>query len=285
MPARFGPGGNCEDFYAAGNDSSAQVFKWISERGLDLYEYQGGNGLKIPAATLRSFKEEAEKNNITVSLHAPYYIAISSEDEEKRRNSVNYILQSLRFAKNLGAGKIVIHSGGTGKLTRAEAMELAKKTLDETASAVYEKKLDGVKIGIETMGKENQLGTPEEVAELCKRDNIYIPVVDFGHLYARSLGKDMLCVNDFARIFELIDKELGHDALHNLHCHFSKIEYTAKGEKKHLKFSSEGYGPDYVPFIDAVIKAGISPDVICESAGTMTSDSKTMKDYYTEANK
>lgn len=285
MSARFGPGGNCEDFYAAGNDSSLQVFQWINEHGLDLYEYQGGNGLKIPVATLRSFAEQAEKNNVTVSLHAPYYIAISSEDKEKRQNSVNYILQSLRFAKNLGAGKIVIHSGGAGKSTRAEAMERAKKTLDESANAAYEKKLDGVKIGIETMGKENQLGTPEEVAELCKRDKIYIPVVDFGHLYTRSLGKDMRCADDFARIFEFIDKELGYDILHNLHCHFSKIEYTAKGEKKHLKFSSDDYGPDYVPFIEAVIKAGISPDVICESAGTMTEDSKTMKKYYTEANK
>ena len=280
MPARFGPGGNCEDFYAAGNKSTIQIFKWLSDRGLELYEYQAGRGFKGCHATLCSFAEEARKYNISISLHAPYFIAISSEDEEKRRNCVGYILQSLRFASDLGAEKIIIHSGGAGKQSRAEAMELSRRTLDEAVSAAYENNLDGIKIGIETMGKENQLGTPEEVIELCKMDKIFIPVIDFGHLYARSIGYDMLHEDDFARIFELIEKELGVDIVNNLHCHFSKIEYTKKGEKKHLKFADDGFGPDYVPFIEAIVKAGISPDVICESAGTMTMDAQTLKDRY-----
>ena len=280
MPARFGPGGNCEDFYAAGNKSTVQIFKWLSGLELELYEYQAGRGLSVSRATLRSFAEEARKYNITLSLHAPYYISISSEDEEKRRNSAGYILQSLRFANDLGAEKIIVHSGGLGKLSRPEAMELSKATLNKAVSAAYENKLDGIKIGIETMGKENQLGTPEEVIDLCKIDKIFIPVIDFGHLYARSLGRDMLREDDYMRLFALIEKELGADILNNLHCHFSKIEYTKKGERKHLKFSDDTFGPDYEPLIEAVIKAGISPDVICESAGTMTADAKIMRDRY-----
>jgi len=273
MAARFGPGGNCEGFYGAGNKSTAQIFKWLNEHGLELYEYQGGKGLRVSAATLNSFAAEAKNYNITVSVHAPYYIAISSEDEEKRGNSVKYILQSLKFAAELSANKIVVHAGGLGKMTRGEAMDVSKRTLADAAMAAYENKLEHIRIGIETMGKENMLGSVEEIIELCNVDKIFTPVIDFGHLYARSLGRDMVSVDDYLRVFERI-------GINNPHCHFSKIEYTAKGEKKHLTFADEGFGPDYETFLKAVVKAGVSPDVICESAGTMTADAVLMRGYY-----
>ena len=280
MSARFGTGGNCKDFYDAGNKSSVQIFNWLSGHGLDLYEYQAGRGIKCSAATACSIKEEAQKYSIALTIHAPYYISLSSENEEKRHNSVSYILQSLKFANSVGAKKIVVHAGGVGKLTRSEALELSKLTLSNAAAAAYENKLDGIKIGLETMGKENQLGTLVEIVELCKLDKIFIPVIDFGHLYARSIGKNLLHINDYMRVFEFIEKELGTHTVKNLHCHFSKIEYTKKGEKNHLKLSDDGFGPDYEQFIEAIVKADISPDVICETAGTMTADAKTMKDRY-----
>jgi deoxyribonuclease-4 len=280
MSARFGPGGNCEAFYAAGNKSTAQVFEWLHTHGLQLYEYQGGRGVKCSAQTASAIAQQARQYGIALSVHAPYYISIASEDAQKRGNSVDYVLQSLTFAQSIGAAVIVCHAGGLGKQTRRQAMELSRQTLFAAACAAHEQGLAHIKIGIETMGKENQSGTLDEVLTLCKTDPIFAPVVDFGHLYARSLGKDMRTHDDYLRVFEQIEAQLGADALSRLHCHFSKIEYTQKGEKKHLKFSDFGFGPCYEIFIEAVIKAGISPDVICETAGTMTADAKAMDDLY-----
>ena len=91
--------------------------------------------------------------------------------------------------------------------------------------------------------------------------------------------------DDFLRVFDRIDRALGAEVAANLHCHFSKIEWTDKGEKRHLTFEDTVYGPNYEPFVEAIIKGGYTPTVICESAGTQSEDALAMKTYYMERNK
>ena len=81
-----------------------------------------------------------------------------------------------------------------------------------------------------------------------------------------------------AKISRLISPEVAE----NLHCHFSKIEWTDKGEKKHLTFDDSVYGPDFEPLVSAIAKEGLSPTIICESAGTQSEDALKMKKYYGE---
>ena len=137
----------------------------------------------------------------------------------------------------------------------------------------------GYHICPETMGKVNQLGTLHEVLELCKIDERIIPCIDFGHLNARDLGiirgKD-----DFESIILEIKNQLGEYRFKNFHSHFSKIEYTTGGEKRHLTFEDTVYGPDFEPLMELVYKYGLSPTFVCESAGTQAEDAKAMKDYY-----
>ena len=85
---------------------------------------------------------------------------------------------------------------------------------------------------------------------------------------------------DFEKIFIAIKNELGTDRLKSFHSHFSKIEYTTGGEKKHLTFEDTLYGPDFEPVMELTHKYDCSPVFICESAGTQAEDAKTMKDYY-----
>ena len=134
--------------------------------------------------------------------------------------------------------------------------------------------------GIETMGKVNQLGTLEEVVELCRMDKRLWPVVDFGHLNARNKGGYFLTTDDYRRVFDTVATRLDDQRAVNMHCHFSKIEYTDAGEKKHLTFSDQPFGPDYLPLCACLARENLSPRIICESDGTMAEDALEMKRAY-----
>ena len=292
MRALFGTGGNSESFYAEGNKDTWQAPAWLKARGLDAYEYQAGNGLRAGEKSLRRVGEEAEKNGIALSLHAPYFISLSSVEPEKRQNSIGYITESLRAAEWLGADIIVVHTGSAAKISRETAMEYASDTLVKLLESTDSK----VRIGLETMGKLNQLGTLSEVLTLCKIDKSRLyPVVDFGHLNCRGrlqsgvfddpdepdvTGGVFVTVDDYRKVFDRIANELGDGYAKTLHCHFSKIEYTKSGEKKHVRFEDEGFEPAFEPLIEAIVREGLAPRFISESAGTMAEDAKTMKDYY-----
>lgn len=277
MSAFFGPGGNSEAFKAAGYSSTLDAPAWVRSIGLNAYEYEAGNGLSANPKLLAAIGANAKSNNIKMSFHTPYFISLSGVVEEKRLKSIEYIRQSLDAAKLLGAGTIVVHSGSAAKISRDEAMRLAADTLVRTLGEVD---TYGIKIGLETMGKINQLGTLDEVLELCRIDSAFVPVVDFGHLNARELGGVFNDEDDYLRVFDKISTRLGGDIASNLHCHFSKIEWTGSGEKRHLTFGDEIYGPNFEPLVNVIAKEGITPTIICESAGTQSDDALAMRKYY-----
>lgn len=279
MKATFGPGGNCDLFYAEGNKSTVQAPRWVKNFGLDAYEFEAGNGLTAGEETLRKIGEAARQNGVLMSLHAPYYISLSGVDPEKRLKSIEYIQKSLWAAELLGADTIVIHSGSAAKISREEAMRLSCDTLERVMMAVGD---THIRLGIETMGKVNQLGTLDEVIEQCRVDKHYVPVVDFGHINAREQGY-FKTADDYRRVFDQIAKGCGDDVARTLHCHFSKIEYTSAGEKKHLTFADDVYGPAFEPLMEAIARDGLTPRIICESDGTQGEDALLMKKEYERA--
>ncbi|MBP3591566.1 MAG: TIM barrel protein [Clostridia bacterium] len=275
--AKFGPGGGCEEFRLSGAKSVLDAPAFVKGYGLDAYEYEAGNGLSASAESLLLIGQEAKRQGIAMSLHAPYFISLSSVEAIKRLNSVEYIRRSLSAARLLGASVIVVHTGSAAKITRREAMDFARDTLYKTLESVD---TYGVLIGLETMGKQNQLGTLDEVIELCSMDKRLVPVVDFGHMNARECGGVFASMDDYRRVFDVIGDRLGDAVAQDLHCHFSKIEWTAAGEKRHLTFDDSVFGPDFEPLAEAIVREGLSPTVICESAGTQTRDARRMKDAY-----
>lgn len=275
--AKFGPGGGCEEFRLSGAKSVLDAPAFVKNYGLDAYEYEAGNGLSASAESLLLIGQEAGRQGIAMSLHAPYFISLSSVEAIKRLNSVEYIRRSLSAARLLGASVIVVHTGSAAKITRREAMDFARDTLYKTLESVD---TYGVLIGLETMGKQNQLGTLDEVIELCSMDKRLVPVVDFGHMNARECGGVFASMDDYRRVFDVIGDRLGDAVAQDLHCHFSKIEWTAAGEKRHLTFDDSVFGPDFEPLTEAIAREGLSPTVICESAGTQTRDARRMKDAY-----
>lgn len=279
MNPLFGPGGNSLDFYEAGHKSTLEAPAFVKAYGLDAYEYEAGNGLRSTDATLSAIGRAAAENNVSMSLHAPYFISLASVEKSKREAAVGYVKQSIHAGTLLGAKTVVVHCGGVAKISREKGMELSKETLqmilDECELPV------GMFLGLETMGKVNQLGTLEEVIELCKSDlGVFSPVVDFGHLNARNKGGFFPTTDDYRRVFSSIGEELGEEKAKHLHCHFSKIEFTDKGEKRHLTFEDTVYGPEFDKLAEAIILENVSPVIICESDGTMAKDALTMKNIF-----
>ncbi|PKM62298.1 MAG: endonuclease IV [Firmicutes bacterium HGW-Firmicutes-21] len=283
MSVKFGPGGNSQSFYDKGYKSTLQAPEYIKNMGLDAYEYEAGNGLNASMATLTAIGEKAREYGVSMSLHTPYFISLSSVGEDKRLKSVEYLRKSGAGADALGADIMVVHTGSAAKISRRQAMEYAAQTLVLVDIMLAEDNLR-VKVGLETMGKVNQLGTLDEVIELCKLSKRFAPVVDFGHINAREQGA-LRTTDDFKYLFDRISKELGGEYADNLHCHFSKIEYTGMGEKKHLTFKDEVFGPSPELLAEAIISLGVSPTIICESDGTMAEDALELKEIYNEYNK
>lgn len=279
MSAKFGPAGNSQSFKDMGYKHSLEIPQYVLKMGLDCYEYQCGRGVNIGTEKAAELGSAAKSAGISLSLHAPYFISMSSVDPEKRDNSIGYILKSAEAVKAMGGNRIVVHTGSCAKISREQALDLAKNTMKKAVKALDEQGLSDIHICPETMGKVNQLGNLQEVMELCLIDERLIPCIDFGHLNARDMGY-FKSLEDYKTVFETIKDKLGTERLKTFHSHFSKIEYTFGGEKRHLTFEDTVFGPDFEPVMELTFKYGCSPVFICESAGTQAEDAKTMKDYY-----
>ncbi len=279
MSILFGTAGTSESFKAQGYKTSVQVPQYTAKMGLDAFEYQCGRGVRLKEDLAAKIRAQAAVHNIYFSLHAPYYISMSSLEEEKRLNSVEYILQSAAAIRALGGQRVIFHSGSCGKQSRQEALDKAMDTMRRMVQAVDEAGFQDIVLCPETMGKVGQLGTLDEVLALCSVDKRITPCIDFGHLNARDQGS-IKTKADYAAILDRMAQALGDERASRFHAHFSKIEYTAGGEKQHLTFADTVYGPQFEPLMELCYQRGLEPVIICESAGTQAEDAAAMKRYY-----
>lgn len=282
MSAKFGPAGNSDSFSKVHKSSQAAP-KWIAELGLDCYEYQCGKGVHIGTEAAQKLGTAAASAGISLSLHAPYFINLANPDPDSLQKTIGYITSACQVADAMGAGRVVIHSGALMKRSREEALDIAKKSLKEVLAACDDRGFGHIALCPETMGKINQLGDLEEVLQLCLLDERLIPCIDFGHLYARSLGAldgEQAC----EQMLDLVEHRLGRKRAAAFHSHFSHIQFTPNGgEKCHRTFAEDdGFGPDWNPLAAAVARRGWSPTFICESAGTQAEDALIMKQIYLE---
>ncbi len=281
MPAKFGPAGNPDNFpYKA----SADMPRWLHEIGLDCYEYQCGKGVHVGEDTARQIGENAKAAGISLSLHAPYFINLANPDPEALRKTTGYILDACRAAHWMGATRVVVHTGALMKRTRREALDIAIASMTEILKVWEGEGFAHIALCPETMGKIGQLGDLDEVLELCQLDARLIPCVDFGHLYARTLG-ELTGPEACRMMLDKMEAALGPDRVRTFHSHFSQIEYTVNGgEKCHRTFADNGgFGPDPAPLMAEIARRGWAPTFICESAGAQTDDALTMKRMYLES--
>lgn len=277
MEACFGPAGNSDSFYASGLKESAQMPGWLRDMGLTAYEYQCSRGVHVGEVAARKIGGQAALAGIALSIHAPFYINMATEDADIRMKSKGHITRTLQVAAWMGAGKIVLHPGGT-KPGRQIAMNNALRFLEEILLETEASK--HVQLAPETMGKRNQLGSDiEEILAFCRLSPRVVPTVDFGHLHAVT-GGGLMTKDNYLTVLYRIGEALGENALRRLHIHFSPIEFTKAGEKRHWTFLQREFGPPFAPLAQAISELGIAPTIICESAGRQAEDALIMKQIY-----
>ncbi|WP_122629588.1 TIM barrel protein [Lucifera butyrica] len=276
--ALFGPAGNPDAFYNAGFKASVHMPAWLAGQKLGAYEYQCSRGVHIGEETARMLGEKAAEYDVKLSIHAPYYISLATEDELIAANTTNHFLKSLEAARWMGADRIVFHIGGPGKLERANAMQRVRERFARILEEAERRSLTGVYLAPETMGKQNQLGTLPEVLSLCSLSSRVIPALDFGHLHAVSGGR-YTTFEEYETVFNQVEEQLGTAVAANVHIHFSKIEFTKAGEKRHWTFK-DPFGPPHEALLQLIAAKHYTPRVICESAGTQAEDAAVMQTYY-----
>jgi len=276
---RFGPAGNSQSFYDAGYKSSVDAPKWLKSIGLSAYEYQCNKGVNISKEKARQIGQEAQKYDILVSIHAPYYINFGSQEEEKLQKSKEYIYECVEVAKEMKAQRIVFHPGSCAKVKRS--FETAKKAILEVVNVLKEMHVDGIFLCPETMGKKNNLGSSDEIIEICKMDEMLLPTIDFGHINAFE-GGSLKTEEDFENLLKKFIDQLGYERMKYFHSHFSRIEYTSQGEKKHWNYEDKQFEPDFEPLAEALCKLKLEPVIICESKDYMAEDALVLKKIYQE---
>lgn len=278
---RFGTAG-LSDSYPGKTFDPEKIAAYTAGFGLTAFEYQCGRGVRLAHDKAVALGAACAARGIALSVHAPYYISMSSLEEDKRLHSIDYLLQSCALVKALGGRRVIFHSGSCGKQSREAALEKALDTMRRAVAAVDAAGYGDCILCPETMGKVNQLGTLDEVLALCSVDERITPCIDFGHLYARSQGTEFAGDHAAADYAALLDKlqVLGPVRAAQFHAHFSRIAYTKGGEKCHLTLADTAYGPPHAPLLALLKARGLAPTIICESDGTQAEDARTLAQAY-----
>ena len=263
---RFGPAGVPPLFRAIGAHL-ADVPAFLREEGLDAFEYQAvrwGQKPQMKQQDAELLKAEAEKNDVVVSLHGSYFINLCGKKEVVEASKRRLIACAIA-AQWMGAYVVVFHAGFYGILDKKEALRNCIRELNEVAETMHSLGINSVKLGPETMGRHFQLGTLDEVLTLCEQVEQTQLVIDWSHMHARS-GGAFRSAGDFREVIVRTEERLGTEAVRNMHCHFSKIEFTYKtGERRHHVLDDPAYGPNFRLLAEVLAEFGLCPVVICET--------------------
>lgn len=254
---RFGPAGRPIGY----KGKTTQVCDYIKKIGLDAFEYQATYGVKISKQSALELGENAAKNDILVSMHGPYYINLCSQKEDTIKKSVERLVQSARAGEWMNSYRTVFHMGFYTKYSPDEAMKKCKDAVSELLENIETLGIKNYTFAPETTGKKSQFGSLDELIEICGSFDNFAPTVDFAHVHARY-GGSIKTKEDYAKIFDKIENELG---LKSLHCHFTKIEYTDAGEKKHHILADSNFGPPITPLLELISENGFNVTLICET--------------------
>jgi len=262
---RFGPAGVPSAFRAV-KATLADIPRFLREEGLDAFEYQAVRWGAKPQVK----KEDAEKlgwkakdNDVLLSVHGSYFINFCG-GKEVREASKRRLIACATAAEWMNAYVVVFHPGFYGEKTRREVFSNCSEALKEVVETMNVLGIKNVKIGPETMGKPSQFGSLDEILGLCEDTEQTQPVIDWAHLHARDRGR-FKTVDDFRKVVEKIEKRLGTEATEGMHCHFTKIEFTNKGEKRHRTMDETSYGPDFAMLAKTIAEFKLRPVVISES--------------------
>lgn len=264
------------NFLTAGIPASAKdytnAFDELEKMNLDGLEVEFVHGVRYSDNTREAI---LNRKNKIITHHGPYYINLNAKEEDKIEASIKRVLDTARAGSDLGAYSITYHAafylGEDSAAVTKKMIERHKIIID-----ILQKENNDIWVRPETTGKKSQWGTLDEIIELSKEFNQILPCIDFAHMHARSNGK-YNTYDEFSKILEQLGNELGERALKNFHGHCAGIDYSEKGEKKHLIFKEADF--NYKDLLKAMKRFDIKGALVCESPN-IEIDTKILKDYY-----
>ena len=276
---RFGPAGIPPIFRMLGAQSY-DVPRLLLEEDLDAFEYQAvrwGQKPQMKQEDAEHLRVEARKYDILVSMHGSYYVNLSGKKEvveaSKRR-----LVACATAAQWMGAYVLVFHMGFYGHLEKSYAFKTCLEALKDIVETMNSLGIRNVKLGPETMGRVYQVGTLDEILTICEEVEQTQLVIDWSHMHARRQGR-FRKVADFRAVVEEVERRLGTEAARDMHCHFSKIEYTDKGERRHHVLDEAGYGPDFEMLAEVMAEFKMRSVMICETP-ILDVDALKMRDTF-----
>ncbi len=212
--------------------TSIDGIRRVRELNLGAMELEFVRGVKMSRSTAREVRAVANSLGVILTAHAPYYINLNSQDQDKVRASIERILETARVGSESSAFSIVFHPAYYGNDTPQAVYKRVRDSLKYIVKVLRD---EGVEIWIrpETMGGLAEFGDLDEVISLAEDVEMVLPAIDFAHLHARSLGR-YNTFEEISSVLAKLEKRLGRIALDSMHIHISGIEYGGRGEIKHI---------------------------------------------------
>lgn len=272
---RFGTVGSPQTTLVSGTPAA---IAHIRELGLDHLEIAWVQSVRVSDETCAEIKAAAHKANVTLSIHAPYYINLNSQTAELMAKSDERLLAAARKGYLAGAKDIIFHPGSYHSQPPEQVYERAKAKLLELTAILRGERVQ-VNLRPETMGKGAMFGTLDEVVQLSKDVPGVLPCIDWAHLHARRGDGTFNSYAEFADALKRVKSVLGEVGLKHLHFHISGIAYTAKGEKEHLPLNEADLR--YRELLQAFVDYGVEGTAAIEAPEPFhTADALTFQATY-----
>ena len=291
----FGVAGFPPDFFESELGKKREnIFRWLKSLNLDWIELQCTRGVKMKPDQARLYRELANQHGIGISIHGPYFISLASGDMDVVRRSRERILQCIALAVELHCERIIFHPGffpGNSEDDRTDAVKRIIQELNWLRGDVP----DGIEIFPETAGKCSQIGSVDEILEICEHVEFAKPCIDLAHVHAFERGS-LWSSNDIVNVIEKIKSRFGAEYINKIHIHMYPVAYDSHGEKVHKAFNDmdmseaqvsffdnvirDRYYPRAEDFVDAIRQLKIYPVVVCEAHNTQNVGAALMKKIY-----
>lgn len=249
MKIFLGPAGNC---ILSKGEKTYDSLKNLAKLGLSAQEIEFVRGVYMGKEEARKVGDLAKKLGIRLSVHSPYYVNLASEDEKKRRESMQRIMDSAEIGHWLGAREIVFHPAYFGKMDKEKVFQITRDHIIGMMETISKNGWNVV-LSPETTGKHSALGSLDETIRLVKETGCSFNI-DFAHLYARNGGRI-----DYK---EVLDRIHGQLKPKHIQCHFSNISWTSKGERNHEVLD---HHPPFGPLAKEILRRRLDFTIISES--------------------